>query len=225
MWAFDPDLPQPTRDTGRARELIEASGWALGDDGIYHKGVQRLATTVPVRDDRPDHLRFVQLLAVQVEECGIEIVPRSMSIGDMIEAITWPLVPPGADEPWDAILTGWTLTPDPDPSYLFHSRALATPDFPDGFNYMGYSSEAGDALLDQQRETYDQEERAHLLREYQQLLAEDRPMLFGWSDRRLEPRSDRLESTEGALATDTSTWWWQLETLFIPPAESSEPSS
>ena len=216
MWAFDPDLPQPTRDTAIAQELIEASGWALGDDGIYRKGEQRLATTVPVRDDRPDHLRFMQLLAFQVEECGIEIVPRLMSFGDMIVAVTWPLVPPGADEPWDAILAGWTLTPDPDPSYLFHTSALATEDFPDGFNYMGYSSEEADALLDQQRETYDAEARAHLLREFQQLLAEDRPMLFGWSDRRLEPRSDRLESAAGPLATDTSTWWWQLETLSIP---------
>ncbi len=86
---------------------------------------------------------------------------------------------------------------------------------PFGFNYMGYDSAASDALLDEGRATYDQRERARIYREWQEVLAEDRPVLFAWSALIREARTDRLESTRGPLRTDTSAWWWELETLFV----------
>lgn len=215
MWAYEPDLPRPTRDVDVARGLIEASGWTLGDDGIYGKGDQRLATAVPVREDREQHVRFVQLLSVQAADCGIEIMPRLMSRDEIILAIEWPLVPPGADQQWDAVFAGWALTPDPDYSAIFHSSEVVTASNPFGFNYVGYSSAEGDSLLDRARATYDPRERARLYQEHQQILAEDRPVLFAWSAQLRDPRTDRLKSTEGPLGTATSTWWWQLETLYV----------
>ena len=81
MWAYEPDLAHPTRDVRKARELIEASGWTLGDHGIYRKGDRRLSTTVgPCRRTiRARVVPFVELLAFQVEDCGIEITPVPMS--------------------------------------------------------------------------------------------------------------------------------------------------
>jgi ABC-type transport system substrate-binding protein len=214
MWAFEPDLPRPTRDVDTGQELIEASGWTRGADGIYQKGDQRLTATVPMLDGQ-EPLRFLELLAVQVAECGIEIIPQPMSYDDFLVALTWPLVAPGEEQPWDAVFSGWISAPEPDQSAIYHSRAIATESNPEGFNYIGYASERGDALLDQARATYDQRERARLYREFQELLAEDRPVMYAWSPRIREARNDRLESTQDPLASDTSTWWWQLETLFV----------
>lgn len=219
MWAFEPDLPRPTRDTGKGRELIEASGWTLGDDGIYRKGNQRLTTMVPVNEGRPQQVRFLELLAFQVADCGIEIVPQPMSFDDFFAALDWPLIAPGADQPWDAVFSGWLTSYDPDFYAIFHSSVRATPERPDGNNYMGYDNPESDSLLEQGRATYDPRKRARLYREHQRILAEDPPMLFAWSPRLHEPRSDRLVSTRGPLATDTSTWWWQLETLFLRSPE------
>ena len=219
IWAFEPDLPHPMRDTDAGRERIEASGWTVGEDGIYRKGGQRLATTVPVWEDVPSHVRFLELLAFQVAECGIEIVPRPLSADDYFDTLGWPLVPPGADQPWDAVFSGWFTTPDPDYSPIFNSIAITTPTNVEGNNYMGYASQEGDLLLEQARATYDPRERARLLRQHQRILAEDRPVLFAWSDRVREARSDRLGSTHGPLSTSTSTWWWELETLFIRSPE------
>ena len=215
MWAFEPDLPRPTRDTDRGRELIEASGWTLGDDGIYRKGNQRLTTMVPVNEGRPQQVRFLELLAFQVADCGIEIMPQPMPFDDFFAALDWPLVPPGADQPWDAVFSAWLTSSDPDFYPIFHSSVIATPDNPQGNNYMGYDSRESDRLLERARATYDPRERARLYREHQRVLAKDRPVLFAWSPRLREPRSERVVSTRGPLATDTSTWWWQLETLFI----------
>jgi len=215
VWAFEPDLPRPTRDVGKGRELIEVSGWTLGDDGIYRKGSQRLTTMVPVNDGNPEGIRFLELLAFQVAECGIEIVPQPMSLDDLFAALSWPLVAPGADQPWDAVFSGWLTSADPDVLPIFHSSVITTPSNPEGNNYMGYASRESDSLLEQARATYDPRERARLYREHQRVLAKDRPVLFAWSPRLREPRSERVVSTRGPLATDTSTWWWQLETLFV----------
>ena len=214
MWAFEPDLPRPRRDSVAGRALIEASGWTLGDDGIYRMGDRRLATTVPAVDN-PQVLRFLELLAVQVRDCGMEIEPRLLPFEELVTTIEWPLLPPGEDQQWDAAFTGMLTPPDPDPWFPFHSSELVTEENPHGWNWFGYGTEESDALLEAARATYEQPERARLYRQFQQVLARDRPVLFAWSSLVLDPRSDRLTSTRGPLATDTGTWWWELETLFV----------
>ena len=215
MWAYNVDLERPQRDVEAATDRIEESGWTMGDDGVYHMGDQRLATVLYVRDNQPQWVRFAELLAVQVADCGIEITPQPVPFDDWAAALEWPLTIPGADQPWDATLAGWVLTADPDPIEVFHSGAITTPSNPAGFNYFGYDSAESDSLLDQGRATYDQEERARVYRQWQEVVAEDRPVLFAWSGLVREARSNRLESTQGPLATDASTWWWQLEKVFI----------
>jgi ABC-type transport system substrate-binding protein len=214
VWAFEPDLPHPVRDVEAGRQLIEASGWSLGADGIYRQGERRLATTVPVFND-PALVRFAELLAVQVADCGIEFVPRPMSFEELGVALTWPLIPPGADQPADAWLYGWFTGPDPDTFPVFRSDAIASESNPEGFNVMGYDSPESDAVLEEARAAQDVRERARLYREHQRILAEDRPILFAWSDLFHEARSARLQSTAGTLETDTLNWWWQLETLIV----------
>jgi peptide/nickel transport system substrate-binding protein len=214
VWTYEPGLRAPVRDPDAARQLIEESGWTAGDDGIYRRGDERLATAVPVRDN-PQWIRFVELLAVQVRDCGIELTLQPMDFPDLVATVEWPLIAPGADEQWDALFSAWITTPDPDATDLFHSRAVVTASNPFGFNFMGYSSAESDALLDRARSTYDPRERARLYREHQRVLANDRPMLFAWSALIREPRSSRFESTVGPLRTDTATWWWELETLFV----------
>ena len=60
-------------DPARAKELIEASGWKLGDDRIYAKGARRLSTVVAVRAGYPERTRWLELVAEQVRACGIEL--------------------------------------------------------------------------------------------------------------------------------------------------------
>jgi ABC-type transport system substrate-binding protein len=71
---------------------------------------------------------------------------------------------------------------------------------------MGYMSEEVDALLGKARETYVLEERARLYRQYQLILARDRPMLFAFALRLVEARSDQLTSTAGPLSSASAIW-------------------
>ena len=78
MWAYQSDLERPERDVAAARERIEESGWTMGDDGIYQKDGRRLATVTHVRDDQQQWIRFLELVAVQVADCGIEVTPQQV---------------------------------------------------------------------------------------------------------------------------------------------------
>jgi len=220
MWAYEPSLGPPPRDVNGAQQLIEEAGWTMGDDGIYHKGDERLATIVHVRDDQQQWIRFIELLAVQVADCGIEITPEPVPLDDWAVALDWPLMVAGVDEPWDATLGGWVNTPDPDFSGIFHSSSITTSTNPSGPNYMGYESAESDSLLEQGRASYDQRARARIYQEWQRVIAEDISVLFAWSSLIREARSERLESTGGALENDTGTWWWELETLFVRSPDS-----
>ena len=185
----------------------------MGDDGIYHKGEQRLATIVPVRDDQPQWIRFVQLLAVQVADCGIEIIPRAdVPRDDWAVALDWPLkVPPAPTNRGMRFSAGWTSTPDPDfvrnlplerDHNPYQSRTASTTwDMP--------AQRAIRCSIRGVRRTTS-EERARIYREYQRVVAEDRPVLFAWSAGSFASLGATASSRrEGPLATDTSTWWWR----------------
>jgi ABC-type transport system substrate-binding protein len=217
-WAYEPELTVPVRDVEAAKELIEEKGWKVGSDDFYAKDGRRLSADVLVRDERPDRLRFLQLLADQLKDCGIEIVPRPSDGDPFRAAFEWPLHLPGRDQPWDLLFNGYVYagTPDPLGDYeSFHSDEITRPAKRNGKNMTGYSNVRVDRLLDLARSTYEMADRARLFREYQRILAEDRPMLFAWAPRFVVARSNRLASTSGPLSASSAIWWWELETLVL----------
>jgi ABC-type transport system substrate-binding protein len=214
-WAYDPDIPRPERDVDEARRLIEESGWIEGDDGIYTREGRRLATDVFVRDDDAQRIEFMDLVSEQVGDCGIElnVVPADgESVLDPISE--YPHIPGGYEEPFDAIFYGWAHALDPHDT-LFHSSAITSEEQRSTFNIMGFSDPRVDALLDEGIATYDLRERARIYREYQRLLAEQRPVLFGWSARQYDALDARLALTDGEINTSSRHWYWELEKLVL----------
>jgi ABC-type transport system substrate-binding protein len=214
-WAYQPDIPRPERDVAAARALIEASGWAEGEDGIYVRDGRRLATDVFVRGDDAQRVEFMDIVSEQVRDCGIEltVIPADLetALGPLVE---YPHIPGGYDEPFEAVFLGWAHNFDPH-DILWHSRSLTSEEQPQGFNFMGFSNERVDELIDQGIATYDQRERARIYRELQLILAEERPVLFAWASRLEEALDGRLGLTEGELNLSSPLWYWELEKLVL----------
>jgi ABC-type transport system substrate-binding protein len=214
-WAYEKALKAPSKDVELANALIREAGWNLGADGIYAKDGSRLSAVVPVRSDRPERLTFLALLGDQVKDCGMEISP--LETRDLASVLFWPQVVPGTDQPWDVAFNGLIGTGRPsDPGIdasVFLSSHITSSENRDDDNLMGYENDEVDALLDKAKATYVLEERARLYRQYQLILAHDRPMLFAYALRLIEARSDQLTSTAGPLSSSSPTWWWQLERL------------
>lgn len=216
-WAYQPDVPRPERDVDEARRLIEGAGWTEGPGGVFERDGRRLATEVYVAADFAERLEFMDLLADQVRDCGIELTVVPADIFTVLGPLeTFPHIAGGDDEPFDARFIGLGANFDPDGlSSFFHSRGISSPEMPDGINFIGFADAEVDRLIEAGVATYDLRERARIYRDLQLRIAELRPVLFAWSPRSTEALDAQLGLTEGEINFESREWCWQLEKLVL----------
>jgi len=221
-WAFNPNLETVERNVEQAIGFLEEAGWTVETDadgnatGPATRGDETFSTQVYVRAGQPERIRFMELLRDQVADCGIEI---EVIEGDfatvLLPLLTYPHIPPNADEPYDAYFGGWSTGFDPDPFALFHSSQCTTEEQPELYNYVCWQNEEADALIDEGLVVSDQEERAAIYQGFEQIVYDQQPYLFAWSDTAREAIDVNLQSTAGELELGSPQWDWQLETLFV----------
>ena len=219
-WAYNPDLIEPERDVDAAIELIESAQvhtWTLGDDGVYvNENGERLSATVLVRAGQQDRIDFMNLLAEQVADCGIEIIVQP---GDfqtvLIPSLDYPHIPGGSSEPWHAYFGGWGLTPEPDPYALFHGSQCTSAEQPGTYNYPCLQDEEVDRLIEEGLATSDQAERTEIYHEYQLRMQELQPYLFAWSNINADGLDAGLVYSDGELELDSPNWGWRRHMLAI----------
>ena len=217
-WAFNPDLAPVERDVEAAKGLIESATvhtWTEGDDGIYvNQDGDRLSALVLVRAGQQDRIDFMNLLAEQVLECGIEIQVEAADFQTVLSpSLSWPHIPPGQTEPWHAYFGGWGVGVDPDPYALFHSTQCTSADAPDLYNYPCFQDEEVDRLIEEGLATSDQEERTQIYYEYQERMQELQPYLFAWSNVNADGLSAGMQYDDGPLELESPTWGWQRHKL------------
>jgi peptide/nickel transport system substrate-binding protein len=218
-WAFNPDLQPVERDVEAAREFIETATvhtWTEGDDGVYvNQDGERLSALVLVRAGQQDRVDFMNLLAEQVLECGIEIQVEAADFQTvLIPSLTYPHIPPGQDEPWHAYFGGWGVGVDPDPYALFHSSQCSNEEQPDTYNYVCLQDEEIDRLIEEGLATSDQEERTEIYYQYQERMQELQPYLFAWSNVNADGLSAGMQYSDGnELELDSPLWGWQRHLL------------
>jgi ABC-type transport system substrate-binding protein len=205
-------------DQAAAKALIEESGWTLGEDGIYEKDGEKLATTVAVRAERPDRSRWMQLVGDQVRQCGIDLQYREVDFNALLNMLNvFPHVNAAAPEtgqPFDAYFGGFSAAYDPDPYSLYHSDECSTAERPATFNYICYQSPEVDALIEQGLATVEQDARSAIYQEYAVLQSQDLPVIYAWADIAREGLSATVDTTaEGGLQLDTPEWFTQIEKL------------
>ena len=129
--------------------------------------------------------------------------------------VSFPHIPGGYDEPFEAFFIGFNHGFDPHDE-TWHSRQISSAEQPIGtLNFMGFSNERADQLLDDGIATYDQRERARIYREFQQVVVEEHAALFGWAGRVHEAVDPRLGLTDGELNLSARQWYWELEKLVL----------
>jgi peptide/nickel transport system substrate-binding protein len=215
-WAFDPSLTAVARDTDHAKELIESATvhtWTMGDDDIYvNEDGDRLSATVLVRAGQQDRVDFMNLLAEQVAECGIEINVQAADFQTvLIPSLSWPHIPPGQDEPWHAYFGGWGVGVDPDPYALFHSSQCTSAEQPDTYNFYCLQDDQIDQLIEDGLATSDQAARTEIYHQYGARMQELQPYLFGWSNVNADGLSAGMTYDDGPLELTSPTWGWRRE--------------
>jgi len=162
-WAYNEELEPYPYDPERARELIEEAG--------YGDGVEITFYVTEGGSGMLDPVAMGTAIQADLAEVGIDA---------NIETYEWNtylgLVNPGLEGKADMAEMAW-MTNDPDTLPFLALRTAAMPE-DGGFNSGYYSNEEVDRLLEEARAATDQEERARLYKEMQEIVYEDAPWAF-----------------------------------------------
>lgn len=166
-WAYNPDVPKFEYDPEKAKQMLADAGWTPGADGILEKDGKRFSFEIKTNQGNKAREDIIVVLQNQLKEVGIEAKPKIMEFSALIKDIN----PPNRN--YEALLLGWSLATDPDPSGIFHTKNAEK-----GNNMGAYSNPELDKLMDEQLQERDKEKRKELIGKIQQGIAEDQPYTF-----------------------------------------------
>jgi len=153
MPAYDPNFVAFPYDPAKAKQKLQEGGMPNG-----------FSFTINITAGSPATEQEAELIKDELSKVGI-----TMNI--VAEEFT-KLIDDAAQHKFQASLQGWSGRIDPDGNMYtqFHTGG--------GLNYGQYSNPQVDDLLDQARQTYDQEKRNQLYRQANRLIALDVPQVF-----------------------------------------------
>jgi peptide/nickel transport system substrate-binding protein len=173
-WSYDPD---------RAAELLDEAGYTMGDDGLRTMpdgspiGTLRLLA----RTESESSLQTMDYFQEWLADLGIESEVTAMESGKLTNVIL--------DGEFDAFQWGWYVEPDPD-SMLSYMTCGQRGNWSDSW----YCNEEYDQLYKAQHSELDEETRAEMIKQMQEILYRDAPYLVtAYSSIGEAYRCDRFE--------------------------------
>jgi peptide/nickel transport system substrate-binding protein len=206
-WAYNPDLEPHVFDIAAANAILDEAGWAPGDDGIRQKDDVRLSFTNSTTAGNAVREQAQQYLQQTWAEIGVD-----MQIENMPAAVIW------GDyfnqSQYDSVMVGWTNPPDPDGTSRFHSAYIPAQGG-GGQNTMQYKNEELDALWEAGVAELDQEARAEIYRQAQQIMRDDLAYLPIFQYVFIEGTAEGLENyRQNAFVVSNQwniyEWYWSV---------------
>ncbi len=161
---YNPEVKPYPYDQAKALELLKASDWTKGSDGILRK------------DGQPFKFTLVWGKISGREEIGVLVHQywRDLGLDVKVEGFEWSaMLSRFGKRDYEVFLDRWVAPYEPDMTNYFHSSAAKT-----GKNSPVYSNPEVDKLLDTGRAATDQEERRKIYFKFQELIREEQPEIF-----------------------------------------------
>ncbi len=207
---YHPTLKPVAQDRKLARRLLAEAGFTDSDgDGVVDRDGRPLAFTVLTNQGNAERILAATIIQSQLAAVGVKVEVRTVEWAAFINEF----VNKGA---FDAVILGWTITPDPDLYQVWHSsQAVAG-----GLNFTCFIDKELDALLEEGRQVPDENRRREIYWKVQEILAEEQPYCFLYVPYALPVVSARIQGIEPALAGITwnlERWWTRTEAAHAAP--------
>lgn len=202
---YHPTLKPMKQDLAEAKRLLAEAGFKDTDgDGILDREGKPFAFTILTNQGNSERILVAIIIQSQLAKLGIKVQVRTVEWAAFIREF----VHKGL---FDAVILGWTISPDPDLYQVWHSsQAVAG-----GLNFTHFKNAELDKLLDEGRRTAQKDLRLDIYRHIQEILAREQPYCFLYVPYSLSIVQRRFRGIEPALAGIT----WNLENWWVPRSE------
>ncbi|MFH1036978.1 MAG: ABC transporter substrate-binding protein [Patescibacteria group bacterium] len=154
--------------------------------------------------DQPDLIAVVNLLKTQWQAVGAEVKIKTDDVSSLERDVIKP-------RNYDALLFGEVLSKIPDPFPFWDSIQIKDP----GLNLAIYQDKEADKLLEQARQTLDDNERKEKLEKFQDILIGDAPCVFLYSPDFVYFVSGKIRGISEKMITDPSKIFTEIENWYI----------
>lgn len=169
-WGYSDDVTDYAFNPEKAIELLEASGWILGDDGYRYKDSEKLVIELSSGADNQPVEYLTPIMIENYKNIGVELLINYLDFNSLSTLV---FDEKGA---YDMYTMGVSYgSKDPNQLYAdFHSDM----DVEGGYNASCYNNEAADALLDDAVLIFDKEEAKLLYQEWAKIVTDDMPRMI-----------------------------------------------
>lgn len=184
---FTTELPLYDFAPKHAANILEAGGFTLPEDSkVRRKGEEPniIEFRFTITTAQGELETVAQALAEQWRVIGAAVDVQALPAAELREAMQ--------QRSYTALLIGVDVLPDPDLFSLFHSSQKFDP----GRNFALYDNKNVDTLLAEGRTVQDAAIREGIAQRAQQLIMEEVPALFLWSDRLEYLADNRIKGME-----------------------------
>ncbi len=154
--------------------------------------------------NQPTLVEVADLLKLQWEKLGAEIEIKTFGVSTLESEIIKP-------RNYSALLFGEVLGYTPDPFPFWHSSQKIEP----GLNLARYENKNCDKLLEEARESGEEDIRKEKLEEFQNLLIEDAPCVFLYNPDYLYLVSNEIKGIDKKIIVDPSKRFSGIENWYI----------
>ncbi|MGH7739234.1 MAG: peptide-binding protein, partial [bacterium] len=166
-WANNPKVKPFPYDVKRALALLRQAGWKPGKDGLLTRKGKPFQFTLMTNQGNVSRERIATIVQQQYKQIGIQVDVRIVEWTTFLSQYVDP-------KKFDAVILGWTLSPEPDCYSIFDSTQTGEHQY----NFISYKNKTVDALLVEGRQTLDPAKRKLIYRRLHQVLYDDQPYTF-----------------------------------------------
>ena len=191
-------------DIAKAEELLAQAGWKDSDgDGVLDKDGRPFKFTILTNNGNKQRADTATIIQHRLKKVGVKIDVRLVEWSAFIENFI-------NKRNFEAVLLGWSLSPDPDQYNIWHSSQTGSRQF----NFLTYNNPKVDKALIAATRTFDQAERKKHYDIVQEEIYKDVPMVFLYAPYSLPAMHKRIHGIDPApagIGHNSDKWFVPLE--------------
>jgi peptide/nickel transport system substrate-binding protein len=187
-WAYTNKVTRYDYSPEKAKALLAEAGWKDNGDGVLRdKDGKAFSFTIRTNQGNEERKKVAEILQQRLAAIGVKTEIQVIEWASFIKEFI-------KKKRFEAVVLGWGVGTDPDQYGVWHSSQMG----PDQLNQISYANSEVDRLLEEGRASCHQQERIKYYHRFQEVLAEDQPLVFLYFRDALPVVSSRVQGIQPA---------------------------